>query len=139
MTRAVCAALVTSAVLFAGCGDSAEDRAHDSGQEAGKAVRHLSDARSADDVQAGAADLRAAIGGLDSAVFDSVSAQVASRSGDIVATLRAAMDPAGFGAARPRLRAGAEEIRARAESLDNQGDSRTRAFWAGFEDGYDSG
>src|SRR4051812_9208390 len=140
MTRLACAAAVVLLALAASaCGDSPDDRAHDSGREVGKAVRHLADARSATDVQNAAADLRAALGGLDSHTLDRVRAQIGPSQNRIVATVRAAMEPATFAAARGELRRGAQEVRGRADALRSGGDSRTAAFWRGFAEGFDGG
>ncbi len=140
MTRVrVAGAIAALAVTLAGCGGSDDDRARDSGREAGRAVRHLADARSAADAQSAAGDLRAAVGGLDEEVFDHVRAQVGERDDDIVGVVRAAMDPARFESARADLRRGARDVRARAGGLAQGDDPRTNEFWRGFAEGYDSG
>ena len=46
-----------AALAAAGCGDSPEDNAHDSGRDVGKALRSITDARSAGEVQAGVTQL----------------------------------------------------------------------------------
>jgi gas vesicle protein len=130
-------------VFAAGCGDSPEDNAHDSGKKVGEALRQIADADSVDSVQAGVADLRKAVGD----VSDDVSSRVRSQARVQQDTLNGAIgafkqsvtatDPDAKAAAKSELQGQIQDLRTQASSSANTRDSVTNAFWDGVKDGYD--
>jgi hypothetical protein len=140
----VVAALAALLLVFAaGCGDSPEDNAHDSGKQVGEALRQIADADSVDSVQAGVADLRSAVGD----VSDDVSSRVRSQTRVQQDTLNGAIgafkqsvtatDPDAKAAAKTELQGQIQDLRSQASSNANTRDSVTNAFWDGVKDGYD--
>jgi hypothetical protein len=131
------------ALAAAGCGDSPEDTAHDQGKAVGAALQQLTDARSADELQAAATKLKDAVGDVSDDVGDRARSQVSvQRDGlnQAVGDLRQALgagNPDTAATARTELQGDVQDLRARASSFASSNDSVANSFWDGVKDGYD--
>lgn len=139
-------ALASAGVLAlgaGGCGDSPEDTAHDQGKAVGAALAQLTDARSADELQAAVTKLKDAVGDVSDDVGDRARSQVSvQRDGlnQAVGDLRQALsssDPDTAATARTELQGDVQDLRARASSFASSNDSVANSFWDGVKDGYD--
>jgi hypothetical protein len=142
--RTTATALALAAALaVAGCGDSPEDTAHDQGKDVGSALAQLTAARSADELQAAATELKDAVGAVGDDVGDRARSQVSvQRDGlnQAIGDLRTALtsgDPDTAAAARTELQGDVQDLRSRASSFGASNDSVVNSFWDGVKDGYD--
>jgi hypothetical protein len=131
------AAVAAAVALLAGCGDSPEDQARDDGKDVGKAVRTIADATSVDQAQQGVADLRSAVGDLDSDTRERVQSQVQTQGDEISKGVDAAKSAGSFDAAKQELQSTAQNLRSQADSFRDSNNSIANEFWRGFEEGYD--
>lgn len=136
-------AVVALALVAAGCGDSPEDQARDDGQQAGKAVRALYDADSADQAAAAVKDIRAARQDMDADTRKRVKAEADTQSdslrkaADAYRRGQSASNPADVDQARQDLRSAVQDIRAQASALGDEDNSIANEYWRGFINGYD--
>jgi hypothetical protein len=141
--RATALALAAIALAVAGCGDSPEDTAHDQGEAVGAALQQLTQARSADELQAATDALKSAVGDVSDDVGDRARSQVSvQRDGlnQVIGDLRTALtsgDADRAAAARTELQGDVQDLRARAGSFSASSDSVANSFWDGVKDGYD--
>lgn len=124
-------------VALAGCGDSPEDEARDDGKQVGEATRAVADATTVDQAKQAVADLRTAIGELDSDTRERVRTQVETQGDQISKGVDAAASAASFDEARSDLQATAQQLRSQADSFRSSNNSIANEFWRGFEEGYD--
>ena len=128
----VLAAVAVAAIGLGACGKSPEDQARNDGKQVGEATRAVFDARSIDEAKSAVGDLKKAVGGLGEDARKAVSSQVDTQA----ATLSAAADSLTSGDLNG-VKAGAQQVRAQAESFRHSGNSVANEFWHGFEEGYD--
>jgi gas vesicle protein len=141
--RGAVALVLALALVGAGCGDSPEDNAHDSGKDVGQALRAVTAAGDADQLQAAIAELKDAV----SNVSDDVSARVRDQASvqsdtinkavDNAKTALTASDPSQASEARDEVQAQVQDLRSQASGFADSNDSVTNAFWDGVKDGYD--
>jgi hypothetical protein len=127
----------------AGCGETPEDTAKDRGQDVGEAVRQLVDARSIDEVQTAATEVKDAVAAVGDDGGDRVQAQLRTQQdkanqaiGDLKSTLTSGDDDAAA-SARTELQGDLQDLRAQASAFRGSNDSVANAFWDGVKDGYD--
>jgi hypothetical protein len=141
--RALAVGAACAALLAAGCGSSPEDTAHDNGKAVGKALRSMADAQNADELQAGAQQLRGAVADVSDDVAAGVRRQVTAQKdhlNKVIGDLRqAATSPDSDTAAQARseLQVDLQAIRSQASSFQGTRNSVTNSFWQGVKDGYD--
>jgi uncharacterized protein YjbJ (UPF0337 family) len=140
---AVLATAVALAFGAAGCGDSPEDNAHDSGEDVGEALRAVTAARDASALQAAVDELKTAVGDVTDDVSSRVRGQVSVQRdtinkaiGDARSALTAS-DPDAAAQARTELQAQVQDLRSQAAGFAGSNDSVTNAFWDGVKSGYD--
>ena len=130
-----------AALAAAGCGDSPEDNAHDSGRDVGKALKAITAASSAEEVQAGVQQLGHAVSNVSDDVSGRVKKQVQAQRdhvNKIIGEVRGALAaPDTADAARANVEDEVQSMRAQAGSFASTRDSVTNAFWDGVRDGYD--
>jgi len=141
--RGAVALALALALLGAGCGDSPEDNAHDSGEDVGEALRAVTAAGDATQLQAAVTELKDAV----SSVSDDVSARVRDQASvqrdtinkavDETKTALTSSDPDQATQARADVKAQVQELRSQASGFADSNDSVTNAFWDGVKDGYD--
>jgi hypothetical protein len=122
------AVVVLAVVALAGCGDSPEDEARDSGEEIGEAAQSLSKAASPADAQKALAELRDEVGDLDVDVRDKVADQVAVQR----KTLESAV-----GGGTDALQAAVQQMQAQAAAFREGESSIANEFWRGVQEGYE--
>jgi hypothetical protein len=143
MRRAAAVLIAALALAVAGCGDSPEDNAHSSGKKVGVALRQVSDAGSADQLQSALGNLRNAVGDVSDDVRGRVRSQARVQQDTVnqaIGSIRDAItstDPTTRTNARNELQAQLQSLRNQAAANANTRDSVTNAFWDGVKDGYD--
>jgi len=143
LRRGAIVLVLAVALAGAGCGDSPEDNAHDSGEDVGQALRAVTAAGNADQLQAAVTELKDAV----SKVSDDVSARVRDQASvqsdtinkavDETKTALTTSDPDQASQARDEVKAQVQELRSQASGFADSNDSVTNAFWDGVKDGYD--
>ena len=140
---AAMAAVGALALGAGGCGDSPEDTAHDNGKAIGTALRDLTDARSAQEIQAATTKLKDAVGNVSDDVSKRVRDQAAVQRNSIeeavanVGKAATSTDPTAQAAAKDALQSDIADLRSQAGSFSKSNDSVTNSFWEGVKDGYD--
>jgi uncharacterized protein YlxW (UPF0749 family) len=130
-TRLVAAALAATLLLGA-CGDSPEDKAHNSGKKVGEASRTLYDSSSVDEVKKAANELKNTVNGVSDEVRKKVRAQLATQRD----TINRAVQGVKQGDVT-EVQDAVQEVRAQADAFRHSSDSVVNEFWRGFEEGYD--
>jgi hypothetical protein len=128
------------AVAGAGCGESPEDNAKDHGEDVGEAFRELTDARSAQEVDDAAVDLKDAVAAVGDSGGDRVQQQLATQQANInqaIAAVKSALAAGDVAGAQATLQSQLQEVRAQAQAFQSSGDSVANAFWDGVKEGYD--
>jgi hypothetical protein len=144
--RRLAGTLLVAGVLgagAAGCGDTPEDTAKDHGEDVGKAFKSLTEARSVDEVQAAAAELKDSVAAVGDSGGDTVKSQLQTQQdnvneaiGNVGQTLTSGQ-PDAASAARAQLQNDLQDVRAQAQAFESSNDSVANAFWRGVKDGYD--
>jgi hypothetical protein len=143
MRRAAAVLIAALALAVAGCGDSPEDNAHNSGKKVGEALRQVSDAGSVDALQSALGNLKSAVGDVSDDVRGRVRSQARVQQDSVNQAIGAvkqsvtSTDPATRTAARDEIQAQLQSLRNQAAANANTRDSVTNAFWDGVKDGYD--
>ena len=141
--RWLTAGLAILALGAAGCGDSPEDNAHDSGKDVGQALRAVTDANDAASLQSATAELRTAVGDVSDDVSSRVRSQVAVQRDTIdkaIGGLKSSItapDASTREEAKAGLQTQVETLRSQASGFADTNDSVTNSFWDGVKDGYD--
>jgi len=131
------AGLTLAIAALAGCGNSPEDEARDDGKQVGEATRAVADATSIDEAKQAVADLRTAVGELDTDTRERVRSQVETQGDQLSKGVDAATSAASFEEARSELQNTAQELRSQADSFSSDNNSIANEFWRGFQEGYD--
>jgi hypothetical protein len=126
-----------AAAALTGCGESPEDEARDDGKQVGEATRAVADATSVDQAKQAVADLKAAVGELDSDTRERVQSQVETQGDQLSKTVDRVTEAGSFEEARAELDSASQQLRAQADSFRSGNDSIANEFWRGFEEGYD--
>jgi ElaB/YqjD/DUF883 family membrane-anchored ribosome-binding protein len=144
--RRLAGTLLVAGVLgigAAGCGDTPEDTAKDKGEDVGEAFKSLTEARSVDEVQAAAGDLKDSVAAVGDSGGDTVKGQLETQKENVneaidnVRTTLTSGAPNAASTARAQLQNDLQDVRAQAQAFESSNDSVANAFWRGVKDGYD--
>jgi hypothetical protein len=128
------------AVAGAGCGESPEDNAKDHGEDVGEAFRDLTNARSAQEIDDAAVQLKDAVAAVGDSGGDQVQQQLSTQEANIeqaIAAVKSALAAGDIAGAQAALQSELQEVRAQAQSFRSSNDSVANAFWSGVKEGYD--
>jgi hypothetical protein len=128
------------AVAGAGCGESPEDTAKDHGEDVGEAFRDLTDARSVQEIDEAAVELKDAVAAVGDSGGDQVQQQLSTQQANVeqvIAGVRSALSAGDVAGAQAALQSEIQEVRAQAQAFRSSGDSVANAFWDGVKKGYD--
>jgi multidrug efflux pump subunit AcrA (membrane-fusion protein) len=128
------------AIAGAGCGESPEDNAKDHGEDVGEAFRDLTNARSAQEIEDAAVELKDAVAAVGDSGGDEVQQQLNTQQANIdaaIAAVKSALAAGDVAGAQTALQSQLQEVRAQAQSFRSSNDSVANAFWSGVKEGYD--
>jgi ElaB/YqjD/DUF883 family membrane-anchored ribosome-binding protein len=141
-TCAAALALAT-ALAAAGCGDSPEDTAHSNGKAIGEALRQVTDADSAQQLQDALGSLKSAVADVSDDVGDRARHQASVQRDTInkaigdVRQAATSTNPDTAAQAKAELQNDVQDLRSQAGSFAHTNDSVANSFWDGVKDGYD--
>lgn len=128
------------AVAGAGCGESPEDNAKDHGEDVGEAFRDLTQARSAQEIDDAAVELKDAVAAVGDSGGDQVQQQLGTQQATVqkaIADVKSALAAGDVAGAQTTLQSALQDVRAQAQAFRSSGDSVANAFWSGVKEGYD--